>query len=190
MISICLNALSACALVLLMFIVQVTWLNDLVTVDHVCLFFLPAMVVVLAALVLSYHALGGVFVGMCIGNYYTLESVQWYRLLGMSAVPAISGMISIYVSSGTNKNIRDFLDVVPSISEIDALDILYFCVIYSISNSVLYGLNSLTDYVQGNHFTLTYFLGTLFGELSGSFIGFVMLNLGYSLISRLVTWRR
>eukprot|EP01037_Dinobryon_pediforme_P009528 gene9528-9604_t len=131
------------------------------------------MVVVLTALIFSYNASSGIFIGTLINNYITLDHVQIYRLLGLSVIPALSGALSVYIASQTNRNIRDFFGSAPTGSEIDGLDVFYFCLLYACLNTAaLLIFNALDQQAQSSDM-LSGILAGLFGQLSGSFMGFV-----------------
>ena len=178
------NTIFAFLLFLIVFTVQIIWIIGFVTIDDLCLFYLPAMVVVLTALIFSYTALLGVFLGNLICTYLTLNSLQFYSLVTLSAVPALSGAIAIFMCSHTNKNIREFLGSAPSGSEIDALDIFYFCAVYSIVHSLILFLYGGFGQGASIEVIINQTCGILFGNLSGSFIGFIGVNLVYTFVNR------
>jgi len=190
MIVILLDTLTVFIFTIFVAAVQVIWINDFVTIDQLCLFYVPAMVVVLSMLIFSYRALFGVFLGMCVSNIVTFQPVGFYQLLGMSLVPALAGAAALYISVRTNKNIRNFLGPAPLASAIDALDIFYICAIYATINSLIPLACRLFVSEIGLPVSLIQLAGTIFGNLSGAFLGFVCVNVGYSLFSRGFVRRR
>ena len=184
------DSLTVFVLTIVVAAVQVIWINDFVTIDHLCLFYVPAMVVVLSMLIFSYRALIAVFLGMCVSNIVTFQPVGFYQLLGMSLVPVLAGAAALYISVHTNKNIRNFLGPAPLASEIDALDIFYICAIYATINALIPLACGL--FVSDTDLPISFIdlAGTIFGNLSGAFLGFVCVNVGYSLFSRSFVRRR
>ena len=190
MILILFNALSVFILMIFMVAVQVIWINDFVTIDQICLFYVPAMGVVLSVLVFSYQALFGVFLGICVSNVFVTDYAGFYQLMGMSLVPTLSAAAALYMSVRSNKNIRNFLGPAPLASEIDALDIFYFCTVYAMINSIIPPVYGFFLSETGRSGSFIHLAGTMFGNLSGAFLGFVIVNVGYSLFSHSLLRRR
>ena len=150
---------------------------------------MPATVVVLTALVFSYHASSGIFLGTLISNYIALDHQYMYKIVGLALIPAFAGVLSVFIARKTNKNIRNFFSLSPIRSDIDGLDVFYFCLLYASINSALLLAYNICDQATPNIEMLVGVLTGLFGQLTGSFLGFVVLNFGYSVSKKLLPSR-
>ncbi len=95
----------------------------------------------------------------------------------MSAIQAVSAFLAVHGVAYFNQKIRDFIHPGVRWSDIDAVDVLYVCSVYSLLNSSLHSLLFASDVAYGESFSSVKMFSMFIGDLTGSFFVFLMLNL-------------
>jgi hypothetical protein len=126
----------------------------------------------------------GVFFGGLFSQSVTDVQYGAVGFLLTSLVPPIASGLAILITIYLNPRFREFHESQDRFSELDAIDIFYFCVLYATFNVCL---SEVIDYFQ-NDGSLNIVPGQIFamafGDLTGSFLVFVFLNIGFTQITR------
>lgn len=177
------SGLVAASLVLT-FSFQIHYLAAFDVDDRVSLFYIPAAVITLSALTLRYNAAIGIFVGYAAINL-VMHSTDIPSALLLSAAPALVTIATIWLLSLLFSRIGNFFSPTSTLIDIDAFDILIFCAGYGVINASLHHLLFYFDPDFATPVSLLSVTQMMFGDLTGSFLGFIALNLAYSVLSRL-----
>ena len=173
----------ACLMVI-SFTFQHTCLQFININDRVAIFYLPASVITLSSLTLGVPASIGILFGCLAVNMTMIPGASGLEKLIISCIPALSSFGALSVMIRSNQRIRDLMRPSTSFSDIDAFDILSFCGLYSVFNTsshqFLFAINS--DFNAPPDVRSV--LGMFFGDLTGSFLVFIVLNLIFSLVRR------
>lgn len=152
---------------------------------RISLFYIPAAVITLSALTLRYAAVPGIFVGYAVINF-AQNSTNPESAILLSLAPAIVTITTIVILSLTSRRMGNFLRPHSTLSEIDAFDILLFCASYGVINATLHHILFLYDADFGIPVSPMTALQMMFGDLTGSFLGFIALNLAFSIVKRIM----
>lgn len=153
--------------------------------DRISLFYTPAAVITLSALTLRYHAALGIFLGYVSINLFQFGHDIPDALL-LSLAPPLVTIATIAILSTASRRIGNFFKPNATLIEIDAFDILLFCAGYGLVNASLHHVLFYFDGKIGTSVSISTMLKMMFGDLTGSFLGFIILNLAYSLVTRLI----
>jgi hypothetical protein len=164
---------------------QIRYLANFDVDQRVSLFYLPAAVITLSALTLRYHAIIGIFLGYGAINLY-FSGNDILSALILSLTPAIVTAATIALMSLFSYRIDKFFSPTSTLADIDAYDILLFCTGYGIINASLHHILFYFDPKFGTPVSLRSVVEMMFGDLTGSFLGFVILNLSFSILSRIL----
>lgn len=171
------------ACLVMTFAFQVHYLSAFDIDQRISLFYIPAAVITLSALTMRYGASLGIFLGYSAVNLYG-GSVNIENALLLSATPALVSMTTIAVLSLVSKRIGSFFKPNSTLIEVDAFDILFFCAGYGLINASLHHLLFYFDTSFGTPISPLSVTQMMFGDLTGSFLGFIALNLAYSTAMR------
>ena len=153
---------------------------------RISLFYLPAAVITLSTLAFRFGATPGIFVGYLAINLASYGNFE-LNAVALSLAPPLVATLTIAILSVSRQRIGDFLKPQSTLSDIDAFDILLFCAAYGLINAGLHHLLFYFDQGLTGPLSFLSVLQMMFGDLTGSFLGFIALNLGYSLFAR--AWR-
>lgn len=167
------------------FAFQVHYLSSFDIAERISLFYLPAAVITLSALTMRYGAALGIFIGYAAINLYVHGSDPTSALL-LSLVPPAVMIATIAVLSILSKRIDSFFRPHSTLIEVDAFDILLFCAGYGVINASLHHILFYLDTQFATPVSPFTIGQMMFGDLTGSFLGFIALNIGYSLLVRLM----
>lgn len=174
---------SVCLMIVFAF--QIHYLGAFNIDDRISLFYLPAAVITLSALTLRYHSVIGIFLG-----YTAINLTTGYKdllsALVLSTTPAIVTAATIALLSMLSRRLDQFFSPTSTLADIDAIDILFFCAGYGLINASLHHLLFYFDPKLGAPVSLISVGQMMFGDLTGSFLGFIALNLCFSLLSRAI----
>ena len=173
-------------LMTLTFMFQSKYLGFLSINDRVSIFYIPAAVITISSLSLGYMAAPGIFLGALIINFSLYPTMDAYANILISCVPALVSALTIAVMTIGNTKIRDFLRPGMAYTQIDAIDILYFCILHSILNTSIHQLLFFVKTEYGVQFDMFSLMSMMLGDLSGSFLVFILLNIGFTAIGRLI----
>ncbi len=173
-------------LMTLTFMFQSKYLGFLSINDRVSIFYIPAAVITISSLSLGYMAAPGIFLGALIINFSLYPTMDAYANILISCVPALVSALTIAVMTIGNTKIRDFLRPGMGYTQIDAIDILYFCILHSILNTSIHQLLFFFKAEYGVQFDMFSLMSMMLGDLSGSFLIFILLNIGFTAIGRLI----
>lgn len=148
------------------------------------MFYLPAAIITLGSLVSPIPALVGIFFGQLISNAQADDLSRSLDVVLISCVPMISAGAAVASTAFFNPRFREFHRPQERFSQIDAIDIFYFCCLYAIINVSLSKLLFHFEIQNPVAFPPIIVLGMAFGDLAGSFLVFVFLNLSFSLYLR------
>lgn len=149
------------------------------------LFYLPAAVITLGSLVSPVSAMIGIVTGAMLFNSFNRTFEHLGDMVLVSTVPALAAGFAVVTTYLFSPRFREFHQPKDRFSQIDGLDIFYFCSLYAFSNLALSEfLNYFTNQDPIEFPPMTVF-GMIFGDLTGSFLGFVAINLLFSLYIRL-----
>ena len=149
------------------------------------LFYLPAAVITLGSLISPIASLGGIFVGAFICNYLVHDVSHFFEVMLVSLVPVIAAATAVISTCYFNPRFRDFHHLKERFSQIDAIDIFYFCSLYSVINVSLLKLILYFGIQDPVAFPPVMVLAMAFGDLTGSFLVFIILSLLFSLYLKL-----
>lgn len=153
--------------------------------QRISLFYIPAAVITLSTLTLRFYAIPGIFVGYLVVNL-ALHGEDLISAVALSATPPLVAAATISGLSLISTRINMFLKPQATLIDVDAYDIFLFCAGYGVINTSLHHILFFLDErlsIPVSPFTA---LQMMFGDLTGSFLGFIALNLSFSLISRIV----
>lgn len=162
---------------------QIHYLSAFDIDARVSLFYIPAAVITLSALTLRYFAAVGIFIGYAAINLVE-HTTDIPGALLLSAVPALVTIATISLLSVLFSRIGRFFSPTSTLIDIDAFDILLFCAGYGVINASLHHLLFYFDPGLTTPVSLLSVTQMMFGDLTGSFLGFIVLNLAYSLLIR------
>jgi hypothetical protein len=149
-------------------------------------FFIPSSVRLFGVLLLGYRTGLGIVLGSLIFAFGINNLGQTpEQSLIVSLQAGVSCSASLLVFALISNKAGCWRSPVVAVTEIDAYDVLYLCVIQSVLNS---GLASLVYYLvpgQLQPVTLHQALTMFMGDLTGAFLVFILLNLLMSLTLRL-----
>lgn len=148
------------------------------------LFYLPAAVITLGSLVSPVAALSGIFLGSLLMNWLAGDLTHSLDIVLFSFVPTLAASIAVVSTAYFNQRFRDFHSPQDRFSQIDAIDIFYFCSLYAIINVSLSKLLFYYEIQDPIAFPPIMVLGMAFGDLTGSFLVFIVLNVTFSLYTR------
>ena len=149
------------------------------------LFYLPAAVVVLGSLVTPLASMAAIFLGNFAFQSVLDAQGNDIDIMFNSLIPVIASGLAVLMTVYINPRFRDFHSPQNRFSQIDAIDIFYFCVIYATFNVCLSeALVYIQDHGQMNIIPSQIF-AMAFGDLTGSFLVFIGLNLSFSAFIRL-----
>ena len=86
----------------------------------------------------------------------------------------------------TNRNIASLLSPAIAFSKVNVFDVLYFCMVHAVLNTSIHQLLYLYNPIYGVKFDKFMVAGMMLGDISGSYLIFILLNLVFSLVSRLL----
>lgn len=167
------------------FALQIQYLAGFDIDQRISLFYVPAAVITLSALTLRYVASIGIFLGYAAINFAVYRNDPANALL-LSLVPPSVTLSTIALLSLASKRIGNFFKPNSTLAEIDAFDIMIFCASYGVINASYHHLLFFFDPHLGTAVSSLTAIQMMFGDLTGSFLGFVALNLGYSVLTRVV----
>lgn len=167
------------------FAFQIQYLSAFDIGERISLFYLPAAVITLSALTLRYHAAIGIFIGYAAINLFDHGDAQTSALL-LSVAPPLALILTIAILSLVSQRIGSFLKPNASLIDVDAFDILLFCVGYGVINASLHHILFFLDAEFATPVSPITVVQMMFGDVTGAFLGFIGLNLGYSFVSRVM----
>ena len=153
--------------------------------DHVSLFYIPAAVTTLSSLMIGYPAAIGVFLGGLAINFYLYPHLHAGSNIAVAFIPALVAVITLIATSLTNRTAAAMRHIRLDYSKITIFEVFSFCLIYSIFNTIIYQFLYINDLELGVPFDVIMFVGLTLGDLSGSFLVFLLINLGRIAFKRL-----
>lgn len=153
--------------------------------SHIAFFSLPAAVMTLAALVTPFIAMPGLFIGNLVVNYIYDTGPNQLDLITQSLIPVLAIAIVLVTTFRLCPPFREFHQSDDRLSRIDAIDIFYFCVLYAVVDGILWKLAIGFELIDQDPFPVAMIGIKMFGNLTGSFLVFVAINLMFSLYIRL-----
>ena len=167
------------------FAFQVHYLAAFDIDQRISLFYVPAAVITLSALTLRYRAAIGIFAGYAAINFFLHGNDPLGAVLLSMAPPTVT-ILTIALISMVSPRIGNFFKPNSTLVEVDAFDILLFCAGYGVINASLHNLLFFLDARFGTPVSALTVIQMMFGDLTGSFLGFVALNLSYSVLLRVI----
>lgn len=165
---------------------QISYLSSFDIEPRISLFYLPAAVITLSTLTFRFGATPGIFAGYLAINL-SQNGILQISTLALSLAPPIVAALTTAILSVSRQRIGIFLKPRSTIADIDALDVLFFCAAYGLINTALHHLLFFIDEDLTGPVSPLSAMQMMFGDLTGSFLGFIALNLGYSIVTRV--WR-
>ena len=168
---------------------QTRYLGFLDLDPHISVFYIPAGVITMSALVSPRAAPIGIFVGALIGTrlYHPMpELIDDIPLVGVHSLAAFAAVVLLY---WLKSSLSDLFNDDRGLPDIDGIDVFYFCCIYGVINTSLYQILFAVDQNYDVKFSMLTTFGMWFGDLTGSFLVFIALNLGYILLRRVGLFR-
>jgi hypothetical protein len=182
----CLSIFSIAVLYSGLMVVQFHYLERFNAYALASAFFIPSSVRLFGVLLLGYRTGLGIVLGSLIFAFGINNLGQTpEQSLIVSLQAGVSCSASLLVFALISNKAGCWRSPVVAVTEIDAYDVLYLCVIQSVLNS---GLASLVYYLvpgQLQPVTLHQALTMFMGDLTGAFLVFILLNLLMSLTLRL-----
>ena len=167
-------------LMVTVFLFQYRYLDFLSLTDRIAIFYLPAAVITIGSLLFGYYASIGIFLGCAFLNFYLSPELHFASNLALSVIPGLTSALTLLFTTLTNRHIKGFLAPKVRYSDIDAIDILYFCIVHAVINTFSHqALFKLIPELSSPE-DLGLAFSMLLGDLTGSFLVFVMLNLLFS----------
>eukprot|EP01037_Dinobryon_pediforme_P011905 gene11911-11997_t len=173
-------------LMTLTFVFQQKYLGFLGLNDRVSIFYIPAAVITLSALTLGYVSVPGIFLAGLLINFYLYPDIHFLSNVAVALVPATVSAITLCFMTLTNRNIASLLSPSIAFSKVNVFDVLYFCLVHAILNTSIHQLLYLYNPVFDVKFDKFVVFGMMLGDITGSYLVFIMLNLMFSLVSRLL----
>ena len=171
------------------FTFQIHYLSAFDVGQRISLFYIPAAVITLSALTLRQQAAFGVFLGYGVINLVMHDEYKLDAII-LSLTPPVVMVLTIALLSLVSRRIGHFFGPSSTLADIDAFDILLFCAGYGIVNASLHNLLFYLDPTFATPVSALSVVQMMFGDLTGSFLGFIGLNLSYSVMSRLIRTKR
>ena len=172
------------------FALQSKYLPFLSINDRVSIFYIPAAVITLGSLSLGYLAALGIFLGELIINFSLYPKLDVYANVLISCVPACVCVLTIVLMTVSNKKIKAFMSPEMAYTQIDAIDIFYFCSIHSILNTFIHQFLFFLNTEYGVQFDVYALLSMMLGDLSGSFLIFILLNIGFTALGKIRRYQK
>lgn len=148
---------------------------------HISLFYIPAGIITLATLGSPKFGPIGIFFGALIAYQSPWSSVTIFEQITLASIPAFSALLAVAVLYSAKSKLSEMFHDNKLIMEIDGLDVFYFCCAYGFFNT---GAHHLIYIINGNYamtLSITKAIGMWFGDLTGSFLVFIGLNIAYSI---------
>ena len=151
---------------------------------HISLFYIPAGVITMAALVSPQAAPIGIFLGAIASTRMYHPMPDFMLDIPLALIHSLASFAAVAILYALEAKLEDLFRDDRGLPDIDGIDVFYFCCIYGIINTALYQILFAIDPRYDVHFSAITTLGMWFGDLTGSFLVFIALNLGYILLRR------
>ena len=184
-----LNILIVALLLTTTFAVQRNCLDALDVNSRVSIFYIPAAVITIASLTLGYRAAIGIFLGGLVINFWLYPHVSPVSNILISLVPALVCALTIFIMRIANGKLGIFLRPGMGYTDIDAIDVLYFCILHSVLNTSIHQFIYYCNSEYDAKSDVYNFFSMMLGDLTGSFLVFVLLNLGFTALKIMIRAR-
>jgi hypothetical protein len=152
---------------------------------RISLFYIPAGVISMSALVSPKAAPVGIFIGALIATRMYHPMPDFSADIPLVAIHSVAAFMAVVILYRLKSSLDDLFRDDRGLPDIDGIDVFYFCCIYGIINTSLYQILFWFNPHYAVIFSIVTTIGMWFGDLTGSFLVFVALNLGYTALRRL-----
>ena len=165
--------------------IQTEYLSHTQFNDFIAAFYIPASVRVFSSLLFGYWAAAGIALGLFLDiSYLHPENFILSEIIVRMFQSAISLCLSLLIWAKLSSKVTCLYNPIIDFRKIDAFDILQICIIEAVINSVTAHIFYIWSPSVRLQFDLNYFAVMLFGDLTGSFLIFIIANIMFSLIKR------
>ena len=153
--------------------------------DFIAVFYIPAAVRVFASLVFGYWAAAGIALGLLLDIFYFHpEQFILEEFIFRIFQASFSLILSLLIWAKFSSKATCLYNPVINFPDIDAFDILQICLIEAVINSMTAHIFYIWSPSVHLQFDLYYFAVMLVGDLTGSFLIFILANIIFSVFKR------
>lgn len=165
--------------------VQTNLLYNLYIAENTSLFYLPAVVVIIATLIAPYYSALGLFVGETIAIWLVVPNNDFISAALKASFMAAGSLLTAMLLIRFSKTFKLIDGPKANLDHLDAYDVMLACAIYAIITNIIFRVY-FVHYI-GISQSYSLFGLRIFGDFTGAFLIFIALNfcyLAYSFVRR------
>jgi hypothetical protein len=171
--------------------IQSEYLSNSQYNEFISIFYIPAAIRVFSSLLFGYWAAAGIALGLFVDIVYMHpEQFMMSEIIFRMLQVAISLMLSLLIWAKLSTKVTFISNPVIDFEHINAFDILQICLIEAIFNSLTAHIFYIWSPTVHLDFDLYYFAVMLFGDVTGSFLLFVVANVIFSVLKLIPAFAR